>query len=299
MNIIHIWDQAGVACTLAKYQRLQGHRSKVIMSRGFDKFGIYRFYKDIVDEVAREKFTSRSIEACESADIIHVHSYENILLQLRKKFGQSKKIILQYHGSDIRGVNTVKSLTPKNLAKDLVLSSKKFALRMSGKLKSPEQMHSDAQKAANRVILSTPDLLPLVTKGIYLNNPVDIEHFTPDKFPSSAQREVLTINTEAADTNLTLQYCKSHGVNIDIEVYDRTKNPLMFGDMPSFLKKYRVYVDIKYVNNMILESFSKTGLEALACGLKVLNYQLKYHQGLPPEHNPTSVVARLMKIYSS
>ena len=40
-------------------------------------------------------------------------------------------------------------------------------------------MHIKAQRMADTVIVSTPDLLQLVAKGIHLPNPVDTDHFKP------------------------------------------------------------------------------------------------------------------------
>ena len=45
MNILHINDQAGVACILSKYQRINGQQSKVLSYNKIDKFGILKFYK--------------------------------------------------------------------------------------------------------------------------------------------------------------------------------------------------------------------------------------------------------------
>jgi hypothetical protein len=47
MRILHIWDQAGVACIIAKYQQLEGHNSEVIRISGYDPYGINNFYKII------------------------------------------------------------------------------------------------------------------------------------------------------------------------------------------------------------------------------------------------------------
>ena len=49
MKILHIHDQAGVACILAKYQRRNGLESKVLSLNKIDKYGILKFYKDYVD----------------------------------------------------------------------------------------------------------------------------------------------------------------------------------------------------------------------------------------------------------
>ena len=44
---------------------------------------------------------------------------------------------------------------------------------------------------------------------------------------------------------------------------------------------------------------SKTGLEALACGLQVLNHELKYVKGLPEEHKPEVVASKMLDIYNA
>jgi hypothetical protein len=108
----------------------------------------------------------------------------------------------------------------------------------------------------------------------------------------------LTMDTEAIDIGLALNYCKQHNVNQEIDVYNRIKDPIMYKDMPAFLKKYGLYVDVRYVDGKILENLSKTALEALACGLDVLDYKLNRIHGLPDEYDPKNVTSRLETIYS-
>ena len=104
MKILHIHDQAGVACILAKYQRNNGIESKVLSSYKFDKFGIFKFYKDYVNIIEPVNFVDYCISEAKDADIIHIHSMEELVIRMRKKFGNSKKIILHYHGTHIRGL---------------------------------------------------------------------------------------------------------------------------------------------------------------------------------------------------
>jgi hypothetical protein len=91
MRILHIWDQAGVACIIAKYQRLGGDDSEVIKITDYDKYGIYKFYHDYVHLVAPEEFLEKCLERAEHADIVHIHSRIDILFKVREKFGRSKK----------------------------------------------------------------------------------------------------------------------------------------------------------------------------------------------------------------
>jgi hypothetical protein len=299
MRILHVWDQAGVAFVLAKYQNLQGQNSKAIMVREYDKFGIGRFYNEYVINVTLEEFVQRSLREAQSADIVHVHSRSDIVIRLRNEFGNSKKIVLQYHGTDIRGIKKQK-LPHRSKVSDLAVRGIFTYRRVRDTILFKKRIHSQAQRLTDAVIVSTPDLLPLVSNAIYLPNPIDTDHFSADKIFLKAERaRALTIDTEAIDIGLALAYCKQHHVNQEIDVYNRIKDPIMYKDMPAFLKKYGLYVDIRYVDGKILENLSKTALEALACGLDVLDYKLNRRHGLPDEYAPKNVVSRLETIYSS
>ena len=298
MRILHVWDQAGVAFVLAKYQHSQGQYSKAIMVSEYDKYGIGRFYNEHVINVTLEEFVQRSLEEARSADIVHVHSRSDLVIRLRNEFGNSKKIILHYHGTDIRGIKKQK-LPHRSKLSDLAVRGIFTYRRLRDTMLFKKKIHSQAQLLADGVIVSTPDLLPLVSNAVYLPNPIDTDHFTADKIFSKVERErSLTMDTEAIDIGLALNYCKQHNVNQEIDVYNRIKDPIMYKDMPAFLKKYGLYVDVRYVDGKILENLSKTALEALACGLDVLDYKLNRIHGLPDEYAPKNVTSRLETIYS-
>ena len=153
-----------------------------------------------------------------------------------------------------------------------------------------------AQKISRITLVSTPDLLRLVKDGIYLPTPVDTEHFREDP-KVKKENKALTFNTEVTDTDQALQYLVSNNINLDLEVYDRTKKPIMFRDMPSMLNNYQLYVDVRYVDNLVLENLSKTAIESLACGLQVLNYKLKLVSTVPELHLPQNVISKISKLY--
>jgi hypothetical protein len=157
--------------------------------------------------------------------------------------------------------------------------------RIRDKVLFRRRMHIKAQRMADIVIVSTPDLLQLVPKSIHLPNPVDTDHFKPDIIYKK-KKEALTLKTEVTDSQCALDYCKENNINLDIDLHDRNQKPILHANMPDFLRQYKIYVDIKCVNDTILQALSKTGLEALACGLKVLDHKLKYCEGLPAQHNP-------------
>jgi glycosyltransferase involved in cell wall biosynthesis len=302
MRILHIWDQAGVACILAKYQSRQGHSASVLRIKSQDKYGINRFYEEFVIYSSQEDFIQRSLKEAEAAQLIHIHSRLDVLFPLREKFGRSKKIILHYHGTDIRGLISSKENHPKSggeisLFSNVIPQSKSFLRKILRKKSSSYRIHKKAQTTADVVLVSTPDLLSLAEGATYLPNPIDTEHFKPDEIPRKDRKRALTIDTEATDVRRTLKYCKSHNIDTEIEVYDRTQKPVMYGKMPNFLKRYDIYVDIRYVNGHVLENLSKTALESLACGLEVLDHRLEYRKGLPSEYNPSSVLSKISNFY--
>ena len=157
------------------------------------------------------------------------------------------------------------------------------------------------QRLADIVLVSTPDLVKSANKFCYLLNPVDTELFNEriSFFDKDYKYDAIPIKTEAIDIQMALNYIKDRNLTHNIYVHDRTFNPTPYKDMPDLLKKYDTYIDIKFVNGKLLESSSKTALESLACGLQVLNYQLKYTKKLPHEHEALNVVKNLFNLYLS
>jgi glycosyltransferase involved in cell wall biosynthesis len=297
MRILHVWDQAGVACILAKYQRRQGYSSSVLRVNDRDKYGINKFYSDLIIFCSEQDFIQRSLREADSAELIHVHSRIDVIAPLREKYGKSKKIFLHYHGTDIRGFSPP-TVHQKHSRLASILPTSKSILKKLIRRKSRNIVRNrNAQLASDGILVSTPDLLKLVKRASYLPNPVDIEHFKPDDKRLDKGKRALTIRSEVTDIEWALEFCKRNNVDLDIETHDRTQNPVMYQDMPIFLKRYNTYVDIRLVNGKILENLSKSALESLACGLEVLNYRLHYLRGLPSEHDPSAVLSKLSKIY--
>ena len=291
--MLHIWDQAGVAFILAKFQQMNGNESKVIRVKNADKYGIDEFYKEYGLFVTTEELVYKSIEEARRADVIHIHSLPEMVINIRNTYGESKVIILHYHGTDIRGFSGDNSrvfslrniLKPKNIV---------------GKIRK-RRLHIKAQRLADRVIVSTPDLIRLVKGSIFLPNPIDTDHFNKKmiKERSVDVYEGVLVNSEVTNVELAMNYCKHKKINLNVNIYDRTKNPIYYKDVPDFLKKYDVYIDLRFVDRKLLKNLSKTALEALACGLRVLNYNLEFVDNLPSEHCPTNVVTILSSIYSN
>jgi glycosyltransferase involved in cell wall biosynthesis len=290
MRVLHILDAAGVACIYSKYQRMQGHEARVIWNKDVvDKYGIYEFYGDYLINVTYEKFAQTCLREGESADVIHVHGYIDILFELRKKLQRQKKIILHYHGTDIRGLKK-QELPHRSLLSDMAIKLKMLHRKKIG--------HARAQSMADAVCVSTPDLLPLVRNGIHIPIPIDTQHFSPKSNPDGELKEAFTINSEVTNIQRALDLCQKNQINLNIEVIDRTKNPIIYANIPDFIRRYRTYVDIRYVNDIVLENLSSTALQSLACGLSVVDYKLEFLHGLPKEHDAVNVASKLSNIYN-
>ncbi|MGI8832327.1 MAG: hypothetical protein ACR2IS_06800 [Nitrososphaeraceae archaeon] len=301
MRILHTWDQAGVACTLAKYQTIAGNESKVIVSAAVDKYGIYDFYKRYCMVIDGSNFAKTCLSEAENADLIHVHSRSDIFLEAYRKFRRSKKLILHYHGTDVRGFKG-DNLDGMDPARKIVAKSRRSIIKIRNKCRLLrigywQSANTEAQNISRTTLVATPDLLPLVKHAICLPTLVDTDHF---KEVNSLHRgnKALTFNTEVTNTEQALKYCNNNNIDFDLEVHDRTKKPIMFRDMPLLLNRYRVYVDIRYVNNRILQNLSKTAIESLACGLQVLDHNLTFRKSLPEEHLPLNITSILSRLYS-
>jgi hypothetical protein len=283
-------------------------KSKVLSSNTIDKYGILKFYKDYVDIIDRANFVEYCLAEAKSADIIHIHSVEQLVIKIRKVFGNSKRIILHYHGTDIRGLKN-KNIPHRYTIQNTKTRTKSYAAKVKNRLRLIQMgyyrsLRTESQKLANEILVSTPDLLLLLPHAKYLPNPVDVDHFSKDDTihnkvnNNNNNNNALTIKTTSGDIQKTLLYCKENNINLKIDVLDRTTTPILYKEIPNFLKKYNIYIDIRIVNDKILENFSKTALESLSCGLKVLNYKLEYIDRLPSIHNPVNVTKELENIYN-
>jgi hypothetical protein len=263
LRILHVWDQAGVACILARHHRRLGHEVRILKRAGYDPFGISQFYGEPLVDIDGKEFLKLAAKEASKYDVVHVHSLYKIVPDLRKKY-RDKKIILHYHGSEVRG-------------------------------KQDDSLRKEAEDKADAIIGATKDLQEHANNMVHVPNPVDTEHFKPNG--NVASDKAFTIRTTKGDAQWVLDYLKRNGIGLQVEVTDREANPIPYSHVPDFLRRYGIYVDIKYIDGNLLKAPSKTGLESLACGLRVLNYKLEYMEGLPQEHRPDAVARKMLETY--
>lgn len=258
-----MWDQAGVSCVLAKYQRKIGHKVSVIKRDGFDKFGILQFYNEtILKSHLGLLFLKTALNYAKDYDVIHVHDLFELISKLKVKY-PNKKIILHYHGTKLR-------ITPM-------------------------KKRNKAESCADSILVSTPDLSKFVNAQ-YFPNPIDIEHFSPRIINENNKTISLMTNYESHEKlNFLL---KKNGINQNFDAWPREIKPIAYVDMPNFLSSYEYLIDLKLVSDgNPMSSYGVLGLQALSLGLKVINFEYKIVKGLPEQYMPEKVVEKLEKIY--
>lgn len=267
-----------------------GHDVKVIRRTNYDPYGIYEFYKDLVCFTPNEEFLENCLREANVSDIVHIHSRTDAFFYLRKKLSPKPRIVMHFHGTDLRGIKQNQKKWPlRNFFASSIKNYRRSIVR--------KRSNALVEKFADKVLVSTPDLLSHVNNGsVLLHNPVDTEHFN-EKQNHTSNEHAFTFATESKSVkNWIIRICKKNGID-NLDVVDRTKNPIKYFAMPDFLREFGIYIDVLYINNKLIKSNSKTGLESLACGLRVIDHGLEPKYGLPVEHQPINVVQKLESIY--
>lgn len=259
MKILHIGNTAGVASTLAKYVNRQFEAiCDVITLKSFDPFGV-TVYGQLWD-CPTWLFKVKSVLKAHKYDIIHVHSLEGIGKFIKKVYPY-KKLVMHFHGSDIRG-------------------------------KWREKEHY--WKKADAILVSTEDLLEdAPSEALYLPNPVDTELFYPRQAHERGTAFTFSYNAD----DLAKKMAASH--NLKLTIHNRNINPILHTELPNVLSLYEYYIDVRRLDGKIIKNLSKTSLEALACGCKTILWNTTIVDNLTEEHKPQKAAERLYTIYQS
>jgi len=261
-SVLHVWNTAGVACTLAKWaNKLYGAHTDVYAMKKHDRFGHLTYGKPRVENDARFRYFV--IQVIPNFDIVHLHEFDAFANKIRKIYPR-KPLVLHYHGSDIRGRWRRKKRYWENA--DVILVSTKDLLR------------------------GAPD------EAIHFPNPVDTDLFYPNPNPDKvAPNSALTFRHGADD--LAKELAEKYGLELCIHHRNKT-----FLEMPHLLRQFSWYIDVKRSRGVLLcrgdSDGSLTGLEASACGLKVINSDGEIRTELPLQHRAENVVKTLHHIYN-
>jgi hypothetical protein len=279
MRILHICDKAGVAGLLAKYQRLRGHEAVVMIQKGvrsydhetvysmneiglnpntFEGWGFLRKpLRKLFEKIASYTFLFKAALIARKFDVIHIHDNQ-WLLWLLIPF---KNKVLEFHGTDLR----------QKPARGKQAKYNRLFLRIFG------------NKAV--CLVSTVDLLKELPSATWLPNPVDLKFITNSKRKALLSAAYFLKWYES--TNEVRKEAFNRGWNLTI-----VDHRIPYCEMPEFLSRFEYIID-----RFNIPSLSKTALEALAAGCKVLGYDGQIHEGLPINHSPLSVASASLKIY--
>ncbi len=262
MKVLHVWNTAGIGSIIAKWEnKLLNWKTNVFMYKAYDPFGFTIFGELWGSEKAsvNEKivFFLKSLIKSKEYDIIHIHYHDVFIPFIKKLYRNNKLIIMHYHGSDIR---------------------------------NKWEKRSKYWKKADIILVSTKDLLDGSPENtVFVPNPVDVDLF----YPMEKSRKKGTA-LFFYDRTPKLRYSLPWAINIarkmglELTVINREINPISYKRMPYILNKYEYFIDHKYV-----PALSKTALEALACGLKVIRWDNKVIHGLPYKHHPRYTIKLL------
>lgn len=258
MKILHLWGTAGVGPMHCHELKKRGYKAHCIMRKAFDPFDISTYYKADVRDISGPQWENLALTMAKTLqpDIIHYHSGFTLNPRLRLR---APKAMLINHMHGTRLATTDKATLEKFF------------------------------KFSDKVLVSTPDLLPYWPDAEYLPNPIDVELFKPidcekDSLP-------VTISSRYVLTDL-IDYP-------EFQIINRETHGVPYEKMNELLNKYATLIDIKPYKHRLkpVAEFSCTGLQALAAGLTVITADGKKHNGLPEKHRIENVVDRLLEIY--
>jgi len=296
LRILHVWCQAGVAALMAKYQRRLGHTAHVVKGQvsSIDRFygnkqlpelpnphldrtmqrKVYASLPSVLQSSIKKfvRFTNRSLgfyinvrHLAKDYDILHIHSAYKTLF-----FLPFKPKILEFHGDDVRRHPSFRSKLKLLQVRFFVWIAKFFMC----------------------FYVSTPDLINEVPNSFWIPNPVDLDHF--HKRGGSEANTALYLHNwyETGDHAKRIAEEK----NLKLTVLDRAypkEEWIDHAKFPDYLAKFEYFIGRKEI-----PSLSKSALEALALGLKVVQgWNNKTAKALNVIHHPMLCAKRTVKIY--
>ena len=264
LRILHIWNTAGCASIIAKFMdRLFPTKSWVVTRSKSDSWGL-TIYGETLKSSAKV-FTLRVLLRARNYDLIQVHAVDKLVPWMKRLYPK-KPVVMHYAGSNIR---------------QLWDKRKQY------------------WEKADLLLVSTSDLLEgAPDNAIWLPNPVDTDLFYA-RAHVRLPKHAFHISHDADD--LAIELAKKH--NLELTIRDRSSNPIPYVEMGEVLSSYEYYIDVKRsvspgAKGQLIQVLSKTGLEALACGTKVICWNGEIIEELLPQHHPNNVVTRLWNLYS-
>lgn len=235
MKILNICEIAGNGSVISDYINKEGYGKSYVLHRAkYDKMYICRNYEfNAVPDCGVIEFIIIVIKHILTfrPDLIHIRAWEKGLFFARF-FAPRTPIVFQYHGTDIRG----------------------------------REIPIYVKKLANIILVSTKDLL---REGVeYYGRPIS------PRFKNYGNRRkgtALFIRTYPVDkTEEAKEFAEENNLELTIlnRMTDQPMKIVPYDEFPEFLSSFEYVLDLKGLTSP--EVLSKVGLQAIACGCKVL-----------------------------
>lgn len=273
-SIFHIWDLGGGSSISLKAMERIGYTGDVAMRTMHDPYGFTKFYGRLSLYIDGQPYLELCAHYARHFSIIHVHGIYEILPKIRKLY-PDKAIVMHYHGSDL-------------------LDCKDDDFRIM------------CEEHADVILYSTENMgehLKYIQSAsvYYVPNPIDTDIYRPIENKERVDEAVMFtmryLNLQAVKDYLAIHCPWKYSI------HDREKLPIPFHQIPEFYSGFTSFIDVKIVNSEKTDdkpgrAMSNSGLQALACGLKVFNYNNDILMGLPEQHTMEYHADLMDRIYS-
>ncbi len=242
MKYLILGDTAGVGSLVARELRKE-HKVK-LLTRTAHKLRFTNYYGEKSVSGRYKKFVLYLYKELLffRPDVVLINFWLDGINKVKKAskiLGFNPKIIFYAHGSDIRSKKDTFNLENYSVVKFLV--------------------------SVKDINYPKTYLAPV---------PVDLEHFKPQR-KNNNNNALWIMTNDSADNHIN--QIKTFGIKnkLKLTILDRRKNPVLYRDMPDYLSKFKFLIDWKFIDEIPeftgsnRNTLSKTGYEALACGLSV------------------------------
>jgi|APSaa5957512535_1039671.scaffolds.fasta_scaffold17161_2 hypothetical protein len=265
INVLHLFEMAAGPSIQSYYYKKFGYGESWVISKNrthpvIDYYGIIEKFPKIRNVIIE------GLKRCsENVDIVFIHGSEFAVPIF--KILTRKKVILQYHGSDINLESRSKNpfrIICRSMA-DAIIYNQKTHLKKIITIKN--------------------------VKKEFHPNAVDTDLFKPKNKTRHGSIALMSNNLDREKTMKELENFS------DLTIIDKNDQIIPYAEMPNLLNNYEIFVDHKITDfGLYLEALSRSALEALACGCKVY-HNGRYIDHLPDENNPEVVMKKLYSLF--
>jgi len=262
MKVLHVAhnDIAGVPSLLVDKLRSEGIEADLLLRKQHPCRFSNR-YKPL--NVSVTKFLLYMLIFSENYDVVHLHG-----LPFKARFNIDvvalkilrRKLVIHLHGP-----------------------IRRYCKKLSTKV---------ALQICDKVLVSTPDLLRYWLSAQWLPNPIDPIFKPMKRLHIKGKALYLWSPYDIEKSSNVMVKNLSQRMGLELTILNRK---IPYRDMPKILNNYEYFFD-----RFNIPSLSKTALEALACGCKVVSWKglVKNAQEILEKHSLRNVIDRLLAVYS-